>query len=219
MHISGPDRPCVHDLLQIEPNDLDASSAAEWVKEALVSCPWVVVRRLHVPAGQVAVGVRGNTRGERWGGFVRESVIRKIVRPPEVLARAQSSAHDFRTSALRVLPEVAERWRDLTLPWGPTGSVGFELATGRQVTTETSDLDVAIFAPERFSVELARSLWERVIWLETKVDIRVETPQCGFPLHEYVRTSAGKILLRYPDGPRFGHDPWCARPNTTPIGS
>jgi phosphoribosyl-dephospho-CoA transferase len=109
---------------------------------------------------------------------------------------------------LKVLQEVIERWRDLTLPWGPTGSVGFELASARQVTTEASDLDIAIRAPQRIAAEQALSLWDRVTGLQTKVDVRVETPECGFSLKEYVCTSSGRILLRYPDGPRFGDDPW-----------
>jgi phosphoribosyl-dephospho-CoA transferase len=86
---------------------------------------------------------------------------------------------------LRVLPEVIERWRDLALPWGPIGSVGFEIASGREVTTEVSDLDIAIRAQERISVEQAQSLWERVTGLQTRVDVRVETPECGFSLQEY----------------------------------
>jgi phosphoribosyl-dephospho-CoA transferase len=107
-----------------------------------------------------------------------------------------------------VLQEVIEKWRDLTLSWGPTGSVGFELASGCQVTTEASDLDIAIRAPQRIVAEQALSLWDRVTGLQTKVDVRVETPECGFSLEEYVCTSSGRILLRYPDGPRFGDDPW-----------
>jgi phosphoribosyl-dephospho-CoA transferase len=109
---------------------------------------------------------------------------------------------------------VIERWRDFGLPWGPTGSVGFELATRSLVTTETSDLDIAIRAPQRIVVEQARSLWDRVTGLQTRVDVRVETPECGFSLEEYVRASSGRILLRYPEGPTFGDDPWNERPTS-----
>jgi Phosphoribosyl-dephospho-CoA transferase MdcG len=57
---------------------------------------------------------------------------------------SESSTQIHRTPALKALREVIERWRDLSLPWGPIGGVGFELATGRQVTTEASDLDLGI---------------------------------------------------------------------------
>jgi phosphoribosyl-dephospho-CoA transferase len=213
MKLPGIDDPQIHDLLSIDPDCLTAGSIAQpsWVRESLTSCPWAVVRRAQAPFGQIAVGVRGVTRSERWGGFCVKSLISKIVRTAELLVLARSSSHTLRTPrtpALKVLQEVIERWRDLTLPWGPTGSVGFELATGREVATEASDLDIAMRAPHRIGVDQARSLWDRVTGLQTKVDVRVETPECGFSLEEYVCTSSGRILLRYPDGPRFGDDPW-----------
>jgi phosphoribosyl-dephospho-CoA transferase len=97
---------------------------------------------------------------------------------------------------------------DLSLPWGPAGSAGFELATGRKVTTEASDLDLVIRARQRFGVEEARSILARTLGLETKVDVLVETPVCGFSLEEYVSVHPAKMLLRYPDGVRLGEDPW-----------
>ena|SRR5271156_3656492 len=214
MSLSEIGDPQVHDLLRIDPDYLAAGSVAQpsWVTEPLRTCPWVVIRRAQAPAGQIAVGVRGTARGERWGGFYPKILIGKFVQPAELLALARSSSWTSRTPALRVLQVVIERWQDFTLPWGPTGSVGFELASGRQVTTEASDLDVAIRAPHRIAVQQARFLWDRVTGLQTKVDVRVETPECGFSLEEYVRTSSGRILLRYPEGPTFGDDPWNERP-------
>ena len=103
---------------------------------------------------------------------------------------------------------MSERWADLTLPWGPGGSVGFERASGRKVTTEVSDLDLVIRAKEKIGVEEARFLLGRTFGLEAKVDVRVETPLCGFSLEEYVSASSAKILLRHPDGARLGQDPW-----------
>lgn len=202
--------PQVHDLLRIDPDYVTACSVPQpsWVRASLIAYPWVVLRRTQAPVGQLAVGIRGSTRSERWGGFCAKSVVSEIVRPAELLVLARSSTHTRRPPAFGALQQVIERWRDLTLPWGPTGSVGFELATGRPVTTETSDLDIAIRAPRRIVVEGARFLWDRVTGLPTKVDVRVETLECGFSLEEYVRTSSGRILLRYPDGLRFGDDPW-----------
>jgi phosphoribosyl-dephospho-CoA transferase len=139
---------------------------------------------------------------------VPKGLISEIVRPEELLVLGRSSTHNRRPPAFGALQQVIESWRDLTLLWGPTGSVGFELATGRPVTTETSDLDIAIWAPQRIVVAQARVLWDRVAGLQTKVDVRVETSECGFSLEEYVRTSSGRILLRYRDGLGFGDDPW-----------
>jgi phosphoribosyl-dephospho-CoA transferase len=103
---------------------------------------------------------------------------------------------------------MQKRWLALTLPWGPVGSVGFEIATGRRVATEASDLDLVIRAKQRIQREEARFLLDRTLGLEAKVDVRVETPLCGFSLAEYVSASYAKILLRYPDGGRLGADPW-----------
>jgi phosphoribosyl-dephospho-CoA transferase len=203
----------VHDLLHIDPHSLLDGTAPSWVNQALSSCPWVVVRRARAPAGEIAVGVRGDTRSQRWGGFLSKDLIGKVVRPADLLFVEQSSIPRF-TPAMKVLQEVIDRWRDLTLPWGPTGSVGFELATGSQVTSEASDLDIAIRAPARITVERARTLWQRVAGLQTRVDIRVETPQCGFSLQEYACTSSTRMLLHYPDGERLSGDPWSEWSNT-----
>jgi phosphoribosyl-dephospho-CoA transferase len=203
----------VHDLLHIDPHSLLDGTAPSWVNQALSSCPWVVVRRARAPAGEIAVGVRGDTRSQRWGGFLSKDLIGKVVRPADLLFVEQSSIPRF-TPAIKVLQEVIDRWRDLTLPWGPTGSVGFELATGSQVTSEASDLDIAIRAPARITVERARTLWQRVAGLQTRVDIRVEIPQCGFSLQEYACTSSTRILLHYPDGERLSGDPWSEWSNT-----
>ena len=197
-------QPQAHDLLQIDPASLVSGSVPEprWVQETLVACPWVVVRRAQTSFGQIAVGVRGATRSERWGELCDASQIRTIVHPEQL--RFSSS----RTPALRALQKMRGRWADLALAWGPTGSVGFELASGRRVTTEASDLDLIIRAPQRIPVERARSLLDRTLGLEAKVDVRVETPLCGFALEEYALEFSPRILLRYAEGARLGEDPW-----------
>jgi phosphoribosyl-dephospho-CoA transferase len=197
--------PQVHDLLQIDYSSLSSGCGAEpsWVRQTMLNCPWVVVRRSQTASDFVAVGVRGENRSERWAASCEKSLVREIVRPEELL---RTSSDVRRKPALRSLQEMSERWANLTLPWGPGGSVGFELASGRKVTTEASDLDLVIRAQRRITVEEARFLLDRTQGLEAKVDVRVETPVCGFALEEYV--SSAEILLRYPDGGRLGEDPW-----------
>ena len=190
--------PQVHDLLQIDQPSLVSGCTS----------PWVVVRRAQAPPGLIAVGVRGNSRSERWATFCEQRMIRKILRPEELLQRDRNSNDVQRTPALRALQQMKDRWADLTLPWGPAGSVGFELASGRKVTTEASDLDLVIRARQPIAHEQARSLLDLTLGLEAKIDVRVETPVCGFSLEEYVLASSAKILLRYPDGVRLGEDPW-----------
>lgn len=202
--------PRVHDLLQLDSDSLHSTyiGAPSWVRQTLTACPWVVVRRAEAPAAQIAVGVRGTLRSERWGCFILKDMIRQLLKPCQLLAFAQSSALSPRTPPFTTLQQLIERWRGLTLPWGPTGSVGFELATGWPVTTSSSDLDVAIRANVRISLEQARSLYECTTGLETKVDIRVETPVCGFSLEEFAGRGPAAILLRVPRGIVLAKDPW-----------
>jgi phosphoribosyl-dephospho-CoA transferase len=204
--------PQVHDLLQLTPDSIHRAciDAPDWAVRALDSCPWVVVRRAQARAGQIGVGVRGSSRSERWGSFLSRELITRVVSPMDLLTVARASTSCFwtpATPALKVLRQLMERWCDLTLPWGPTGSVGFELATGYKAATNLSDLDVAIRAETRISLDQARWVCERGTGLPRKVDIRVETPGCGFSLEEYSREPS-RILLRYPGNVRFGDDPW-----------
>jgi phosphoribosyl-dephospho-CoA transferase len=203
--------PQVHDLIRLDLASFRNLDAPAWVNQKLRGCPWAVVRRVPAPTGMIPLGVRGDTRSQRWGGYAHQSAVEQIVEPAEVLQIARSSTLVSRTPPIQLLEEVIERWQGLTLPWGPTGSVGFELASGYRVTTALSDLDIAIRAPERVSVELARSLWECVIGLQPRVDVRIETSECGFALEEYVCRPTTRILLHYPDGARVGDDPWSVR--------
>lgn len=200
----------VHDLLQIDPECVNVERLTEraWVTVALKSWPWVVVRRDAAPEDQIPVGVRGTTRVHRWGGFVARNQVRRVLRPEDLLMRSRSSKLVLRTPALQALRQIDERWRHLDFLWGPAGSVGVELASGQPSTNESSDLDLIIRAPARISRERARFLWNGTKGLAVRADVRVETPHCGFSLEEYACGSSGRILLRYPDGPKLGGDPW-----------
>ena len=156
------------------------------------------------------VGIRGINRHQRWGGFADIADVNERLRPSQLFS---SMASRTRIS----LPAlVALFWLELQLDkldksqldWGPVGSVGFELATGRQVITATSDLDIALFAPSRFTHATACDLWSVMSAAPAKVDVRVETPYCGFSLEEFARAGTERVLVRLPAGRRFAADPW-----------
>ena len=134
-----------------------------------------------------------------------QNSIEEIMRPEDVLLDSTA-----RTPALAALRQLRERWSGLALTWGPTGGVGFELATGECVTTETSDLDIVIRVKIPIAKEDALILYDRAAGLGVRTDIRVETPACGFSLEEFTQSSSGRILLRYPGGATLGSDPWRA---------
>ena len=116
--------------------------------------------------------------------------------------------------ALRTLSLLTQRWKAFDSSWGPGGSVGFELATGRHVVTPQSDLDVVIYAPRRMTVNEARLLRDSTQGLPAPIDIRVETPICGFSLVEYASRAPAPILLRTASGALLGADPWEAQDTT-----
>ena len=70
----------VHDLLHVDPEFVTLGCPAEsaWVNDALAASPWVVVRRDEAPEDHIAVGVRGATRGDRWGGFIARDDLMEI---------------------------------------------------------------------------------------------------------------------------------------------
>ena len=203
------DVPQVHDLLSLRSETIHPACMTElpWVKMALRRNPWAVVRRVNAPVGKIAVGVRGTDRNQRWGGLVEMTDVVLIKQP---LQLRTSLAHDSRKAvpALKTLALVEKEFAEIDLSWGPVGSVGFELATGDRVTTETSDLDLALFASQRITRPIARDLWDTLSSLPAKVDVRVETPCCGFSLEEYALRRSAKTMVRTPEGQQLVEDPW-----------
>jgi phosphoribosyl-dephospho-CoA transferase len=199
-----------HDLLEIDANVFIAenASAPGWVEEALRKTPFVVVRRGRTTDQEIPIGVRGAKRNQRWAAFCHPTRLKSIITPPELLTVTIPALKADASPALRALQVLKDRWMDLDHPWGPGGSVGFELATGRQVVKPESDLDVMIYAEGKITREQARSLQARTTNLLVPVDIRVETLGCGFSLIEYARREGAGILLRTPAGVELSDDPW-----------
>ena len=223
----------IHDLLEIDVERfLQAHpSVPGWVAESLRQTPFVVVRRGPVSDQEISIGVRGAHRNERWAGGCHPSLVNEILTPQALLSRAPAlsvtpaAMSETPTAvalsrataipALRTLSLLTQRWKALDSPWGPGGSVGFELATGRPIVTPQSDLDVVIYANERMTVNEARLLRDSTQGLPAPVDIRVETPTCGFSLVEYASRAPAAILLRTASGALLGADPWEAQDTTS----
>jgi phosphoribosyl-dephospho-CoA transferase len=210
------DAPCPHDLLWIDgPAGLIAEDRPpSWVRRTLAELPVVVVRRGARRAGAVPVGVRGRARQDRFAAFVAGFRISRRV-SPEQLATLQDAPVRARCAAipaLRAVAQVRHAWAGIGLPWGPTGSVGFELATGVATATETSDLDLVIRAAQRFSVTEARAILAAVAHIDAVADIQVEAPLGAFALREYCDGRSAQCLVRTEDGPRLLRDPWSETP-------
>jgi phosphoribosyl-dephospho-CoA transferase len=199
-----------HDLLEIDAKRFISCQASppEWVVEDLQSTPFVVVRRGLATEETIPVGVRGVQRNRRWAAMCSLKLVKNILTPPRLLKRSVPKSREDAIPAFRALSIMKERWRDLDHSWGPGGSVGFELAASRNAAKPESDLDVVIYAAGRITRDMAKSLYAQTLNLAAAVDVRVETPLCGFSLEEYAWRSAGEILLRSPGGIALGTDPW-----------
>lgn len=201
--------PYAHDLLLVKSATIEEARMAEptWVRPALEKCPWVVARRAISPKERIAVGVRGQGRQQRWGGFMRKDQIVKMV-APWYLRSGLANKMRLCLPAMRSLRFLEIELASLSNHWGPGGSVGYELASRAPVVTRESDIDLVISVPDRFDRDFAEHLWKKIALAPAKVDVRIETPWCGFSLEEYVRRTSEKLLVRTSTGPRLTTDPW-----------
>ena len=192
-------------------------SAPAWVSTSLARAPWVVVRRTRGPGGLIPVGVRGSARAERFAALLAPDAVAARVTPEDLIAERvwNHKPRTRRLESLQVLDKVDELFSSLGLVWGPTGSVGFELATGVAAAGTTSDLDVVVRAPEPWPLESAREIADHLNGLPVRVDAQLDTPAGAVMLVEYAR--GDRVLLRTPDGPRLTWDPW--RETTTDLRS
>ena len=202
-----------HYLLAVDPKQLiesvyKYSSMPEWVEEQIRTTPFVVVRRGLATGQEIPIGVRGKERDQRWAASCHPKLVKSIITPSQLLTRPISTSRVNATPALRTLDLLKERWIDLDRPWGPGGSIGFELATGTHVVKPESDLDIVIYATRRITADEAKSLCARAKDLPAVVDIRVETPVFGFSLWEFASESPAAILMRAPNEIMLGTDPW-----------
>lgn len=217
--ISGGKRYEAHDLLRLRAlpwaDDLPA-----WLPDAFAQAPFAVVRRADAPPGLVAVGFRGAGRAERYGAFVECEAVQCAFSPEQLLARPIDSQrrHLKAFAALRAILEA--RCLD-PLVWGPTGSVGFELATMRPTATDSSDLDLLIRTFEPLSREHAAALRARLVSIERSIGLRIDaqldTPNGGIALSEWA-DGKPRVMARSPRGPSLIADPWAsvAAPDEAP---
>ncbi|HUZ49038.1 MAG TPA: malonate decarboxylase holo-ACP synthase [Candidatus Dormibacteraeota bacterium] len=186
-----------HDLVRLAPRAVAriARSAPYWVERSLDAAPWAVVRRARVP-GAVAIGVRGEHRDERFATELQIDDIACVLTPEGLLERPATRALD----AFVALAAVARAGKEHGLRLGPTGSVGFELATGVACVSPRSDLDVVVRAHP--SDPALRRFAEALRELPARVDVEIAFGEgCGVALEEALR--AGPMLVKTPDGPRM----------------
>ncbi|MDQ9950783.1 MULTISPECIES: malonate decarboxylase holo-ACP synthase [Acinetobacter] len=192
-----------HDLLWGMTADCLADDAPLWVKEVLLRGDPVVVRREITPEDQVAVGIRGQFRHQRYAAQMPRSAISRQLKPEEL---THVDMQQFAHLAER-LQSISSIMKKFSGCWGYTGSFGFELATGIKTVTQQSDIDLLIRAEQSFAKKLAIELLENFQQAALNVDIQLQLPQGGLALKEWAENS-GKVLLKRSDGAVLLENPW-----------
>lgn len=203
-----------HDLLRLSALPA-AHDAPAWLPSAFAEAAFAVVRRASAPAGFIAVGFRGAQRSQRYGTFAAREAVLSVYAPEDLVDRPPNPERRG-LKAFTALREIRARQCLDALVWGPTGSVGFELATTYPSATATSDLDLLIRVPAPLDREHARALRERLSSIEReyglRVDTQLETPAGGVALGEWAQDKP-RVLARSATGPRLVHDPWAVEAN------
>lgn len=196
--------PRPHDLLKLSDTAVDSlqADAPSWARLALTTTPWVVVRRAAAPDGHIAVGIRGRGRSQRHAWSVAPQDGCRLVAPEDLTDVDPTTGNEV--AAILALTSVRPFLIEAEVPWGPTGSVGFELATGSPTASPDSDLDLLVRAPHLTSAVLSRltTLHEHFDRLEVRVDCQVETRTGAIALPELLSTSRD-VLVKTALGPRL----------------
>lgn len=207
--------------MEVRPHDLLAASCdamlfdhepPAWAHESLGRWPIVVVRRAEARGARVPVGVRGASRAERIAGWLPATAIIARLSPEQLVAR-RAWLETPRASALphfRMLEMLCSILQRFGLAWGPTGGMGYELASGRPCLEATSDIDILVRAPAPIARADARDLDAALASLPVRVDAQLDIGPGACALAELARSS-GRVLLRTDSGPRLVRDPWAAR--------
>ena len=198
-----PATPRPHDLLWgMAPEQLPAD-APDWARQVLIAGQPVVVRRAMVASGQIAVGLRGSSRDQRYASVMPAYAVLRRVRPEQLVEQLPASE----LPALRALGQLKPMLDALGLSWGVTGSVGYQLATGLPSVHAHSDLDLLLRTPIEMPRHEARTLQGLLDEAACRVDLQLETPAGAIALREWAGNST-RVLLKCATGARLVENPW-----------
>jgi phosphoribosyl-dephospho-CoA transferase len=189
--------PRPHDLLRVESLAELCMGGPAWLASALGEAPWVVVRRGRCAPGQVPVGIRGPSRSHRHASVVEIDSVAEVLTPADLVERIDRLPDVAVTATLR---QCAALLGPTGLRWGPTGSVGFTLATGVLAVTTSSDLDLVLTVEDVPPATMLAELREAFRGLPARVDCQLDLPIGGVALDD-VLDSPGQVLVRTVEGP------------------
>ena len=192
-----------HDLLWGMTPQMLPDNVPDWAIQVLFEQQPVVVRRAVTSMNMVAVGIRGSQRNQRFATEMPIQAITKKVSPESLIEKDLSSFPHLRHKLQRVYKAM----QSFALPWGYTGSVGYELATGLKTVTENSDVDLLIRTGQVISKTEAQSILKVLEDLGINTDVQLQTPLGGVALKEWARAT-GAVLLKQNDKAVLVQNPW-----------
>ncbi|MCW8274704.1 malonate decarboxylase holo-ACP synthase [Pseudomonas sp. PCH199] len=192
-----------HDLLWGMTLQQLPADAPAWVVESISAGQPVVVRRAVSAAGQVAVGVRGRLREQRYAASMAITSVSRRVQPEQL--RHVDIDRDL--PAVRALKQLRPMLDGCGWKWGVSGSAGFELASGFSALHEGSDLDLILRTPQSLSRAQARELVTRLDAAACVVDMQLQTPFGAVALREWAGSSS-RVLLKNATEASLVFDPW-----------
>ncbi|MEK4670609.1 malonate decarboxylase holo-ACP synthase [Paenibacillus alvei] len=199
-----------HDLIKVSDlSQLQWKEDNEWVTASLRRAPFVVVRRAEQTSDYIPVGIRGEQRNQRQAALLHRNGIEEIITPYMLAEQKSWYSLDIQRRELPVLrsinkvAEIMANWQ-----WGPTGSAGFEIATGYPALKATSDLDIVVHAPNPIDISEAEEVLEKLDSLPIRTDIQIETNNGAFLLREWINKRTDKIILRTQKEPELVSNPW-----------
>ncbi|MCQ4313936.1 malonate decarboxylase holo-ACP synthase [Pseudomonas stutzeri] len=195
--------PRPHDLLWGMTSEQLLADAPEWARQMLATGQPVVVRRALTAVGQIAVGLRGISRDQRYATVMDVSRALRCVSPEQLIEALPSSE----LPAFKALAAIKPFLDDLGRSWGVTGSVGYQLATGMPTAHAESDLDLLLRMPCELTRYEAHELQRLLDQACCRVDMQLETPAGAVALREWAG-AASRVLLKCSSGARLVGNPW-----------
>ena len=192
-----------HDLLWGMSPHMLPDNVPDWAIQVLFEQKPVVVRRAITKIHMVAVGIRGEQRNQRFATEMPTQAIVKRVSPESLLAKNLA----FFPHLQHKLQRIYTTMQSFDLPWGYTGSVGYELATGLKTVNQNSDVDLLIRTEQFISKSEAQIILTALEDLGINIDVQLQTPLGGVALKEWART-AGEVLLKQNNKAVLVKNPW-----------
>jgi phosphoribosyl-dephospho-CoA transferase len=192
----------VHDIIKF--TNIDKlkrfSSIPDWVFSTPSASNFGVVRRMPISNKLIPIGLRGDGRARRFGTYIHEDHIEEVITPNSLVNRIDEFQDKIYYPTLK---SIRDEFAKLDLSWGPTGSIGFEIATNMNVTSINSDVDISIYV-EAIDQDLLEEVGGFLRSLDRKIDVQVEVPILGaFLLNDFLKNQEPGFIVRTPFGPQL----------------